>query len=167
MAVRIRLKKLGRKHRPFFRVVAVDVRRPRDGRVLEELGTYDPLVPEVDARAVLKGERIDYWLGVGAQPSDKVAVLIKKYGSKGVCLEAQKSALERLSAGRARRDAAAVAEEQSRVTAEINSRIMAKREAEAKAKAEAEAKAKAEEEAAAAAEGAENAEATATEATAE
>ena len=50
MAVRIRMKKLGRKHRPFFRIVAVDGRRPRDGRVLEELGTYDPLVPETDAR---------------------------------------------------------------------------------------------------------------------
>ena len=82
MAVRIRMKKFGRKHRPFFRIVAVDGRRPRDGRVLEELGTYDPLVPETDARAILKGDRIDYWIGVGAQPSDKVAVLIKKYGSK-------------------------------------------------------------------------------------
>ena len=66
MSVRIRMKKFGRKHRPFFRIVAVDGRRPRDGRVLEELGTYDPLVPETDARAILKGERIQYWLGVGA-----------------------------------------------------------------------------------------------------
>ena len=81
MAVRIRLKKFGRKHRPFFRIVAVDVRRPRDGRVLEELGTYDPLVPkdEKDARVTLKEDRVLYWLSVGAQPSDKVAVMIKKY----------------------------------------------------------------------------------------
>ena len=50
----------------------MDIRGPRDGRVLEELGTYDPMVPETDARAVLNGERIDYWLSVGAQPSDKV-----------------------------------------------------------------------------------------------
>lgn len=102
MSVRIRMKKFGRKHRPFFRIVAVDGRRPRDGRVLEELGTYDPLVPETDARAILKGERIQYWLGVGAQPSDKVAVLIKKYGVNGKNLEAQKAALERLAVSRRR-----------------------------------------------------------------
>ena len=102
MSVRIRMKKFVRKHRPFFRIVAVDGRRPRDGRVLEELGTYDPLVPETDARAILKGERIQYWLGVGAQPSDKVAVLIKKYGANGKSLEAQKAALERLDVARRR-----------------------------------------------------------------
>ena len=96
MSVRIRLKKLGRKHRPFFRLCAMDIRSPRDGRVLEELGIYDPLVPDTDARAILNGERIDYWLGVGAQPSDKAAVLIKKYGTNGTNLEAQKAALERM-----------------------------------------------------------------------
>jgi len=108
VAVRIRMKMFGRKHRPFFRIVAVDGRRPRDGRVLEELGTYDPLVPETDARALLNGERIAYWVGVGAQPSDKCAVLIKKYGQNGTCLEAQKSALERLAQSR-RRPAVAAA----------------------------------------------------------
>ena len=79
MTVRIRMKKFGRKHRPFFRIVAVDVRSPRDGRVLEELGAYDPLVPETEARVTLTNDRILYWLSVGAQPSDKVAVMIKKY----------------------------------------------------------------------------------------
>ena len=78
MAVRIRMKRLGRRHRPFFRICAVDSRRPRDGRVLEELGTYDPMIKNTDARAILNSERIDYWLGVGALPSDKVKVLIKK-----------------------------------------------------------------------------------------
>ena len=96
MAVRIRMKKMGRRHRPFFRICAVDSRRPRDGRVLEELGTYDPAVRDTDARALLKGERIDYWLGVGAQPSDKVKVLIKKYGTTGTHLSQQQEALERL-----------------------------------------------------------------------
>ena len=96
VAVRIRMKKLGRKKRPFFRICAVDSRRPRDGRVLEELGTYDPVLPETDARAILKGERIDYWLNVGAQPSVNVKVLIKKYGTEGTHLEQQKAALERL-----------------------------------------------------------------------
>lgn len=96
MAVRIRMKKMGRTHRPFFRVCAVDQRNPRDGRVIEELGTYDPMCPETDARATLKADRVDYWIGVGAQPSDKVAVLIKKYGTDGSHLEAQKAAVERL-----------------------------------------------------------------------
>lgn len=96
MAVRIRMKKMGRRHRPFFRVCAVDSRSPRDGRVIEELGYYDPMVRETDARASLNGERIDYWLGVGAQPSDKVKVLIKKYGSSGTHLEQQQAAFERL-----------------------------------------------------------------------
>jgi small subunit ribosomal protein S16 len=96
VAVRIRLKRMGRTHRPFYRVCAMDIRSPRDGKAIEELGYYDPMVRETDARAILNGERIDYWLGVGAQPSDKVKVLIKKYGSKGTHLKAQQEALERL-----------------------------------------------------------------------
>jgi small subunit ribosomal protein S16 len=91
------MKKMGRSHQAFFRICAVDRHAPRDGRVLEELGTYDPRVPETDARALLKAERVDYWLGVGAQPSDNVAVLIKKYGTNGTHVAAQKSALEKIS----------------------------------------------------------------------
>ena len=97
MSVRIRMKKMGRKHRPFFRICAMDIRVPRDGRVLEELGTYDPMVPETDARAILNAERIKYWLSVGAQPSDKVGVLIKKYGAEGTHVEAQRLANARLA----------------------------------------------------------------------
>jgi small subunit ribosomal protein S16 len=80
----------------------MDIRRPRDGRVLEELGTYDPMVPETDARALLDGERIAYWIGVGAQPSDSVRVLIKKYGVNGTHVAAQQAALERLTQSRRR-----------------------------------------------------------------
>jgi len=93
VAVRIRLKRMGRTHRPFYRVCAIDRHSPRDGRVLEELGTYDTSVADTDARAVLKKERIDYWLSVGAQPSDRVAVLIKKYGSSGTHVDKQQQAL--------------------------------------------------------------------------
>ena len=96
MAVRIRMKKMGRTHRPFYRVCAMDQRSPRDGRVIEELGYYDPMCPETDARVVLKADRIDYWIGVGAQPSEKVGVLIKKYGTNGTHLDAQQAAMERL-----------------------------------------------------------------------
>lgn len=60
------------------------------------------MVPETDARAILKGERISYWLGVGAQPSPKVATLIKKYGTGGSHLDAQKEALARLDSRRSR-----------------------------------------------------------------
>ena len=91
------MKKMGRSHQPFFRICAVDKRAPRDGRVLEELGTYDPRVPETDARALFDAERVDYWIGVGAQPSENVAILIKKYGTNGTHVAAQKSALEKLS----------------------------------------------------------------------
>jgi small subunit ribosomal protein S16 len=97
VAVVIRMKKMGRAHRHFFRICATDKRAPRDGRVLEELGTYDPMVPEVDARATLKNERIDYWIGVGALPSEKVAILIKKYGTNGTHVDAQKSAVDKLA----------------------------------------------------------------------
>jgi small subunit ribosomal protein S16 len=75
----------------------MDKRTPRDGKVLEELGTYDPMIPDVDARALLNGERVNYWLSVGAQPSAKAKVLIKKYGAGGTHTQQQKESLERLA----------------------------------------------------------------------
>lgn len=78
MAVRIRMKKLGRKHRPFFRICVMDQRKPRDGRAIEELGHYDPMVRDKSQRVTLNMERVQHWISVGAQPSEKVAVLIKK-----------------------------------------------------------------------------------------
>jgi small subunit ribosomal protein S16 len=76
------MKKLGRKHRPYFRIVAIDSRQPRDGRIIEELGSYDPMVKNTDDRVRLKPDRVEYWLGVGAKPSENVAVLLKKYLEK-------------------------------------------------------------------------------------
>jgi small subunit ribosomal protein S16 len=73
------MKKLGRKHRSYFRIVAIDSRQPRDGRIIEELGAYDPMVKNTDERVRLKPERIKYWLSVGAKPSEKVEILFKKY----------------------------------------------------------------------------------------
>jgi small subunit ribosomal protein S16 len=96
VAVKIRMKRMGRKHRSFFRICATDSRAPRDGRVIEELGTYDPSIPETDARTTLNGERIKYWLGVGAQPSEKVAILIKKYGPEGIRAAEQEAAKAKL-----------------------------------------------------------------------
>ena len=75
----------------------MDSRTPRDGKAIEELGYYDPMVKDTDARAILKSERLDYWLSVGAQPSDNVRVLIKKYGTNGTHVEQQKAALARIA----------------------------------------------------------------------
>ncbi len=101
--VRIRLKRLGRRHRPFFRICVMDARAPRDGRTIEELGTYDPMVPDTDARVVLNRERVAYWLSVGAQPTEKVRVLLKKYGPGGTRVKENEEALKRLQLQRSRR----------------------------------------------------------------
>lgn len=92
MAVVIRMKKLGRKHRHFFRIVAIDGRQPRDGRVIEELGTYDPQVKDTDNRTTLRPDRIKYWMSVGALPSERVQTLFKKYMDKFEKLAAEKAA---------------------------------------------------------------------------
>ncbi len=78
MAVRIRMKKMGRKHRPFFRICIMDARVQRDGRAIEEVGLYDPSIQDKARRVTLNMERVDYWLSVGAQPSEKVNALIRK-----------------------------------------------------------------------------------------
>ncbi len=78
MAVKIRMKMMGRKHRPFFRICAIDSRKSRDSDPIEELGTYDPMVTNKAARVKMNLERVEYWLSVGAIPSDRVKTLIKK-----------------------------------------------------------------------------------------
>ena len=80
MAVRIRLKRVGRRNHPSYRVAAMDARRARDSRVIEELGSYDPLDDDEERQVVLKRERIEYWLSVGAQPSDTVRRILDKHG---------------------------------------------------------------------------------------
>ena len=78
MAVRIRMKRMGRTHRPFYRICVMDSRVQRDGRAIEEVGLYDPMVQDKAARVKLNMERVDYWLSVGAQHSEKVNALIRK-----------------------------------------------------------------------------------------
>ena len=80
MSVKLRLKKFGRRHRSFFRLNVMDTRSPRDGRVIEQLGWYDPNAEEADKRTSLNRERIEYWLSVGAEPSDTVRQLLKHQG---------------------------------------------------------------------------------------
>jgi small subunit ribosomal protein S16 len=76
------MKMMGRKHRPYFRIVAIDSRQPRNGRVIEELGSYDPMIKDTDERVKLKPDRCKYWMSVGAKPSERVATLFKKYLAK-------------------------------------------------------------------------------------
>lgn len=81
MSVKIRLRRDGAKKRPFYHVVAADSRRARNGRFIEELGYYNPLVAkDAEPILVLKEDRIRYWLSVGAQPSDTAAALLKRQG---------------------------------------------------------------------------------------
>ena len=80
MAVKIRMQRMGRRHRPFFRINAIDGRAPRDGRVLEKLGHFDPLVKDPEKQLVLDRERVEYWLGKGATPSDTVSDILTKQG---------------------------------------------------------------------------------------
>jgi small subunit ribosomal protein S16 len=80
MAVKLRLKRFGRTHRAFFRLNAIEGRSPRDGRVLEELGYYDPNSKDPQEQVKLNAERIKHWLSQGAVPSNTVRSLLKKNG---------------------------------------------------------------------------------------
>ncbi len=78
MAVKLRLRRMGKKKQPIYKVVAADARAPRDGRFIEAIGTYNPLTDP--ASVILKEDRALYWLGVGAQPTDTVKSILKKEG---------------------------------------------------------------------------------------
>ena len=80
MAVRVRLKRFGTKNRQQFRIVVADVKMPRDGRFIEEIGYYNP-VP-IDEEIVIKQERLDYWVQHGAQMSDKIKGILKRARKK-------------------------------------------------------------------------------------
>jgi small subunit ribosomal protein S16 len=81
MALKIRMARGGAKKRPFYRIVVADIRSPRDGRFIERLGTYNPLLPKTsDERVKLNEERIKYWLGHGAKPSDRVNRFLDEAG---------------------------------------------------------------------------------------
>jgi small subunit ribosomal protein S16 len=81
MAMKIRLARGGSKKRPFYRIVAADSRMPRDGRFLEKLGTYNPLLPkDSEERVKMNMERVQYWLGQGATPTDRVSRMLEAAG---------------------------------------------------------------------------------------
>jgi|SRR6056297_207056 len=81
MAMKIRLARGGSKKRPFYRIVAADSRMPRDGRFIEKLGTYNPLLPkDSEERVKMNMERIQYWIDQGAQPSDRISRMLEAAG---------------------------------------------------------------------------------------
>ncbi|MFZ4572937.1 MAG: 30S ribosomal protein S16 [Phycisphaerales bacterium] len=91
--VRIRMQRLGRKNRPFYRIAAIDQRTRRNGRVIEALGIYDPVHPDVTKQIVLDEERIKHWLSVGAQPTDTVRDMLARRGIGDIAAwEAQRAA---------------------------------------------------------------------------
>ncbi|PLS29282.1 30S ribosomal protein S16 [Bifidobacterium parmae] len=139
MATKIRLKRMGKKFYAFYRVVVMDSRTKRDGRAIEEIGTYDPNTQPSTIK--INSERAQYWLGVGAQPTEQVYKLLNITGDwqKFKGLDGAEGTLKTVEAGP---DAAARVEA---VEAEAQKLKAAKSEAEAKAKAEAEAAAAAEE----------------------
>ncbi len=81
MAMKIRLARGGSKKRPFYRIVATDSRMPRDGRFIEKLGTYNPLLPkDSEDRVKMNMERVQYWMDQGAQPTDRISRMLETAG---------------------------------------------------------------------------------------
>lgn len=110
MALKIRLRKQGRVNRPFFRIVVTDIRSPRDGKYVEELGWYNPFETELDKSLSVNSERVAYWLGLGAQLSDGTHPLIAKVAPHVVEAHEKKALAHRAKVNakkKARRKAAA------------------------------------------------------------
>ena len=82
MAVKLRMTRIGRRHRPFFRINVIDSRTPRDGRVIEKLGQYDPLEKDKEKQILLNKDRAEFWLAQGAVPSDTVSEILLRFGIK-------------------------------------------------------------------------------------
>jgi small subunit ribosomal protein S16 len=152
---------MGRRHRPFFRINAIESRNPRDGKILEKLGHYDPLVKDPEKALVLNKERVEFWLGNGAVPSDTVSQILLRQGIKHKYAEEKEArrakarsiarakgqlftATERIVAEKKAKEAEEKAKAEAEAKAKAEAEAKAKAEAEAKAKAEAEEKAKAE-----------------------
>jgi small subunit ribosomal protein S16 len=147
MALALRLTRGGRKNLPHYSIVVADKRYPRDGRFIEKLGTYNPLLKKDDAKRVqFNEERIKYWLGQGAQPSDRVAVFLGKAGV--IPMPAKKNNPQKGQPSEKTKMRIAEKEEKVKAAAEAAAAAKAEAEAAAKAAAEAPAEAPAEEAAA-------------------
>lgn len=92
MAVKLRLKRMGKTHRPFYRVCVFDARRARGGRYIESIGHYDPFVADDQAKVTINRERAEYWLKVGAEPSETVASFLRAIKVEGLARPKKKRA---------------------------------------------------------------------------
>ena len=120
MSLKLRLMRMWRRHKPFFRLNAIDARNPRDGKIIEKLGYYDPIEKNAEKQLVLNKERIEYWLGVGAVPSETVAELIAKIGIES----------EHYKQGKARRKRARLTAKKKGLLFDNTQRLLAKKVAE-------------------------------------
>jgi len=147
MAMKIRLARGGSKKRPFYRIVAADSRMPRDGRYIERLGTYNPLLAkDSEERVKMNMERIQYWLGEGAQPTDRISRMLEAAGilekkvrtnlKKGEPGQKAKDRVEQKAAKLA--EAEAAPEAPAEVVAEVPAEVAAEAPAEAAPEAPAE-----------------------------
>lgn len=144
MALKIRLARGGRKKQPFYRLVVAEATSPRDGKFIEKLGTYNPVKKENNGPiVVLVNERIQYWLSVGAQPTDVVTKLIKKAGIElpkhisvklEIRSEARKAKTEKLLAEKA--EAEKVAAEKAEAEKAEAEKVEAEKVAESESSAE-------------------------------
>ncbi|MBN2455636.1 MAG: 30S ribosomal protein S16 [Sedimentisphaerales bacterium] len=140
MAVKIRMARIGRRHRPFFRINAIESRAPRDGRILEKLGHYDPIEKDPAKQVVLNRERVQYWLDKGAIPSDTISQILLRQGIKHKY--AEQKAVKMARARAAAHAKGRLFTETEKIAAQKAAETQAKAEEEAKTKAEKEAKAK-------------------------
>ncbi|MET4102351.1 small subunit ribosomal protein S16 [Roseovarius sp. MBR-78] len=116
MAMKIRLARGGSKKRPFYRIVAADSRMPRDGRFIEKLGTYNPLLPkDSEDRVKMDIERIQHWLSQGAQPTDRISRMLE---AAGVIAKKERANLKKAEPGKKAQERAAQKAEKAAAAAE-------------------------------------------------
>ncbi|MEM8986426.1 MAG: 30S ribosomal protein S16 [Pseudomonadota bacterium] len=126
MALKLRLARGGSKKRPYYSIVVADVRAPRDGRFIEKVGAYNPLLAKDDEkRVVIKEDRVKHWLGVGAKPTDRVARFLSgaglvewKHGNNPNKGKPSAKTLERLEEKKAKEEEKRAAEEAAKAEAE-------------------------------------------------
>ena len=139
MAVKLRMTRIGRRHRPFFRINAIESRSPRDGKIIEKLGHYDPIEKDPAKQIMLNTERVKYWLDKGAIPSDTVSQILLRQGIKHKY--ARQSSARRARAKAIARAKGKFFTKAERITAEKQTQAdEEKAKAKEKAKAEAETK---------------------------
>ncbi|OXU16210.1 30S ribosomal protein S16 [Sedimentisphaera salicampi] len=139
MAVKLRMTRMGRRHRPFFRINAVESTTPRDGRILEKVGHYDPLKKDKDSQIELDTEKAKKWIDKGAVPSDTVAQILEKFEIECPTYKRKKARKERAKALARKKGVPFTKQEKlAAAKAKTDKAEAAKAEAEAREKAKAE-----------------------------